>query len=94
VGDFAAEPPAPTRPGYTFAGWFTASTGGEQWTFAADPAMSDVVLYAHWELVAGALATTGDPVMVEGQVGLALFLLGAMLLAFGRRSREASSTRS
>jgi uncharacterized repeat protein (TIGR02543 family) len=85
VGDFAAEPPAPTRPGYTFAGWFTASTGGEQWTFAADPAMSDVVLYAHWELVAGALATTGDPVMVEVQLAFALFLLGALLLVVGGR---------
>ncbi len=38
----------PTRPGYTFLGWFTAPTGGTQVT--ADTVFTqDTTIYAHWQ---------------------------------------------
>ncbi len=86
-GDLLTEPAEPTRSGYTFAGWFTAPTGGEQWDFATDPTMTTAVLYAHWELEAGELALTGDPVMLEIQLAFALLTLGGVLLVVGRRFR-------
>ena len=39
--------PVPTRPGYEFAGWFTAANGGEQIT-EESTITSDCTLYAHW----------------------------------------------
>jgi len=47
VGSPVAEPGAPTKAGYTFAGWWTAPSGGVQWNFG-DPVLSDMTLYAHW----------------------------------------------
>ncbi|HEX7055691.1 MAG TPA: InlB B-repeat-containing protein [Bacilli bacterium] len=46
-----AEPAAPTRAGYTFAGWFKDAAGTIPWNFATDriPA-SDITLYAAWTL--------------------------------------------
>ena len=40
--------PTPTRPGYTFLGWFTAADGGDEVTIATAIA-SGATLYAHWE---------------------------------------------
>ncbi|EPB7495617.1 InlB B-repeat-containing protein, partial [Listeria monocytogenes] len=44
------EPTAPTKQGYTFAGWYDAETGGTKWDFTKDkmPA-SDLTLYARYE---------------------------------------------
>jgi len=44
-----ALPGHPTRPGHTFTGWFSATTGGTALgaTYAPAPA-TDVTLYAHW----------------------------------------------
>ena len=39
--------PVPVRNGYSFAGWFTAATGGEA-VSAATVATASVTLYAHW----------------------------------------------
>jgi uncharacterized repeat protein (TIGR02543 family) len=40
---------APTRAGYTFGGWFAASTGGNALTTPYSPAgYGDIVLYAQW----------------------------------------------
>ena len=40
--------PAPVREGYTFQGWFTAQTGGEQ--VSADTVFTtNTTIYAHWE---------------------------------------------
>ncbi len=54
--------PTPTREGYSFAGWFTARSGGEQVaaidTFTAD---SDQTLYAHWEELGRQYTVTLDP---------------------------------
>ncbi|MBO6067149.1 MAG: InlB B-repeat-containing protein, partial [Kiritimatiellae bacterium] len=41
--------PTPTRTGYTFAGWFTAKTGGTEVTGATTVKItSNQTLYAHW----------------------------------------------
>lgn len=43
------ELPVPTRTGYTFSGWFTAQSGGEQITADTIVALeADQVLYPHW----------------------------------------------
>lgn len=47
-GQKATEPPAPSRTGYTFDGWFTAATGGATWDFDADVVTEAVTLYAQW----------------------------------------------
>ncbi|ECB9788372.1 InlB B-repeat-containing protein [Listeria monocytogenes] len=43
------EPTAPTKEGYTFAGWYDAETGGSKWDFAANkmPA-NNITLYARF----------------------------------------------
>ena len=40
-------PAEPTRTGYTFAGWYTAPTGGSQVSFPYQPT-GTTTLYAHW----------------------------------------------
>ena len=42
--------PTPTRTGYTFDGWFTASSGGTQVSSATVAGTVNVTLYAHWTL--------------------------------------------
>lgn len=45
--------PTPTRTGYTFAGWFTAATGGTQVTSSTVcTTAANHTLYAHWTAVA------------------------------------------
>lgn len=46
-GAFAILPPNPTKDGFTFAGWFTATTGGTAFT-AATTVTADVTVYAQW----------------------------------------------
>ncbi|CAB4648778.1 unannotated protein [freshwater metagenome] len=41
-------PPAPTRAGFTFTGWFTAPDGGTQYGSTATPPNGDVTIYAQW----------------------------------------------
>ena len=42
------QPPAPTRAEHTFAGWWTAQTGGTQWDFATSRVNATQVLWARW----------------------------------------------
>jgi uncharacterized repeat protein (TIGR02543 family) len=48
-GGLITTPTAPTRTGYTFNGWYTASSGSTLWNFASDtmPAAA-LTLYAQW----------------------------------------------
>jgi uncharacterized repeat protein (TIGR02543 family) len=39
--------PAPVREGYIFAGWYTLSSGGDQYTDGT-AVTADITLYAHW----------------------------------------------
>jgi len=43
----ATEPVAPTREGYTFAGWYTEIQYLTQWDFT-DPVTQNLILYAKW----------------------------------------------
>lgn len=40
--------PTPSRPGYTFDGWYTAATGGTKVTASTVVNQGDHTLYAHW----------------------------------------------
>ena len=46
-GDAVAKPADPSRSGYTFTGWYTAATDGEQYDFSL-PVRNSFTLYAHW----------------------------------------------
>ena len=63
-GDLIAEPTAPTRDGYTFAGWYTQPNFATRWNFATDvmPANS-MTLYARWtENTPNAPVVPGAPI--------------------------------
>ena len=49
AGQKVAEPAAPTRTGYTFAGWYTAKGGGSKYDFTK-PVTADMTLYARWTI--------------------------------------------
>ena len=40
--------PTPTRAGYTFSGWYTAETDGNEVTTTSKMPAEDVIYYAHW----------------------------------------------
>ena len=49
TGGSVTLPSSPTRSGYSFAGWFAASSGGSALTSPYSPSGSgDITLYAHW----------------------------------------------
>lgn len=54
-GTSAVAPTAPTRAGYTFAGWYTAAEGGSQYTFGT--LTENTTVYAHWTMNAYASYT-------------------------------------
>ena len=56
-GGKVTEPPAMTKAGYTFGGWFKESTFTNQWNFASDTVTQDITLYAKWD-VAGTINYT------------------------------------
>ena len=60
-GSINALPSDPTRTGYTFTGWYTASQGGTKITSGADHNQtSDFTLYAQWELAIAPVCSNGD----------------------------------
>ncbi len=50
--DGLLELPVPEADGYTFAGWYTASVGGEIVDYIPKGSKEDYVLFAHWEVIA------------------------------------------
>lgn len=46
----ATEPSTPTRPGYTFGGWFKEAALTNQWNFTKDVITADKTLYAKWSI--------------------------------------------
>ena len=60
-GSNVAEPAAPTRDGYTFAGWYLDEGLTQAYDFSA-PVTGDITLYAKWvEEGSGTPSTGGDP---------------------------------
>ena len=43
-----SEPTAPTKTGYTFAGWYKDENCTTQWDFGSDTVTEDITLYAKW----------------------------------------------
>jgi uncharacterized repeat protein (TIGR02543 family) len=43
------EPPIPTKPGYTFDGWYTAQNGGGEKFTATTPITAAITVYAKWK---------------------------------------------
>ena len=54
------EPAAPTRSGYTFAGWYKNEYFTKQWGFEEGVLSDDLTLYAKWVPVGGDSGTGGD----------------------------------
>lgn len=50
-GEGIATPTAPTRAGYTFAGWYKDSLLQTAWNFATDKVTANTTLYAKWNAV-------------------------------------------
>jgi uncharacterized repeat protein (TIGR02543 family) len=98
IGSSVTMPAAPTRSGFTFAGWFAGSTGGTALGATySPPSTGNITLYAQWTPVTapvtapaslGALAATGasEETGIIG-LGIAGFLisLGIALMWFRRR---------
>ena len=59
-GAAVGELPVPTRTGYTFAGWFTASSGGTQVT-GESAFDANATLYAHWTASDDSDGGSGSP---------------------------------
>jgi uncharacterized repeat protein (TIGR02543 family)/LPXTG-motif cell wall-anchored protein len=91
TGESVDDPGRPTRAGYTFGGWFTAPTGGEEVDFPfVHGQTEDFTLFARWEL--NALATTGVSGSSLSMIALGAFgLIGASVLL---RRRKATAIHS
>ncbi|MDR1572922.1 MAG: InlB B-repeat-containing protein, partial [Clostridiales Family XIII bacterium] len=66
----AAMPPAPTRSGYSFVGWYTAPSGGTLFT-KDTPVTADITVWARWTYIGdggggGGGGGGGDPVDPPG----------------------------
>jgi uncharacterized repeat protein (TIGR02543 family) len=48
-GGKVTTPPAMTKTGFTFGGWFKESTVTSPWNFATDTVTADITLYAKWD---------------------------------------------
>jgi len=48
AGDTITLPPAPTRTGYVFEGWYTAPSGGTLYGASYHPPARDQIIYAQW----------------------------------------------
>ncbi|MBO5907808.1 MAG: InlB B-repeat-containing protein [Clostridia bacterium] len=55
-----AEPTAPTKDGYVFAGWYADAALTDAWDFAADKVSDDVTIYAKWTPTAATLEKLAD----------------------------------
>lgn len=59
--------PTPTRAGYTFAGWYTSSSGGTKIDSTTKVSITDAqTLYAHWNLVTYTISYTLNGGTVSG----------------------------
>ena len=52
-GNLIEKPSDPTRNGYTFAGWWSASSGGQPIDFEKAEVDENMTIYAHWDKVGG-----------------------------------------
>lgn len=77
IGTSVTLPAAPTRTGYTFAGWFTGATGGTALGAThSPPSTGNITLFAQWTRT---LATTGS----DAQTGMIMFGFSLVMMAMG-----------
>lgn len=53
AGSVITAPPAPTRPGYTFGGWYKEASCVNAWNFSTDTVNGNITLYAKWTYSGG-----------------------------------------
>jgi uncharacterized repeat protein (TIGR02543 family)/LPXTG-motif cell wall-anchored protein len=76
-------PPAPTRAGYTFNGWFTAQTGGTKFGASFAPSDGNVAVHAQWTLNPAPLTvavSATPPVLPQTGNNVGSLLLAAFAL--------------
>ena len=83
-GSTIATPPAPTREGYTFAGWYRDAACTEPWDFGSDKVEGNITLYAKWDLSPELPVTSSSNAFPAAL----LFLLGGLLLLLYRKHKE------
>ncbi len=49
-GGLITQPADPTRPGFSFNGWYTSVSGGTRWNFSTNTVTMNTTLYARWVL--------------------------------------------
>lgn len=59
-GNTITAPTAPTKTGYTFAGWYKEPTYENEWDFALDAVTADITLYAKWTAYTPAPSGSGS----------------------------------
>lgn len=85
AGEEIEMPTAPTRPGYTFLGWYESKTSDYSlvWPYEVT---SDTILYARWELKTTELAATGKSQWnTVGILGVTFLGCGVLSLVIRRR---------
>ncbi|WP_161956449.1 leucine-rich repeat protein [Metasolibacillus fluoroglycofenilyticus] len=60
-GEGIAAPTAPTRAGYTFAGWYKEPTFQTAWNFATDKVTANITLYAKWNVASPNVTAPSTP---------------------------------
>ena len=80
-GSIASSPGTPTRDGYTFNGWFAASTGGSAITFPyAHGQTVNFTLYAQWEATSYAVTWDDNDSTGAHEGGSANYLAGSTVV--------------
>ncbi len=60
-GENATKPAAPTKTGYTFAGWYKDEAYTTQWDFDNDVVTQDITLYAKWTIITYTITASAGP---------------------------------
>lgn len=87
-GSTVSLPGPPTRPGFTFSGWFTGASGGNPLGSSYSPSgTGNITLYAQWTEVPNVLPATGASTTLAWGAGL-LLLTGMTFLLSGLAIRR------
>jgi uncharacterized repeat protein (TIGR02543 family) len=60
-GQTFSAPTAPTRTGFTFAGWFREASYTTPWNFASDTVTQNVTLHARWDVITYTVTYNAGP---------------------------------
>lgn len=77
AGSKISAPAAPTRNGFTFAGWHINSAGTSEWNFNTDTVTANIVLYAKWLEDEVQSAPLAQNVVVSGTARVGQTLTGS-----------------